>query len=998
MKKTHDNIENDNSIYVYGKIYDIIEQLNNYELKCFINNEKDVDLCKDFKYKKKKKINFISTLDYYANFKNKQYEFYIVPIIFDKEYEILYIGVSIFFKENFWEEYKKCNYNYIELSIYNLDVSNSNLYTNNIVSSPNSRTYFLNFLINIKDLKNDAHVIGRYSDDCSDKHVHAKNGIYVVESKNDKQLMYSQGDYILRTHKFNTLYNGRSNYTSNVDYNNCNSISYNNDVDNNDESSCTTIRGRDKGYSLSIDRGSLDTPAHFTRSISGNRNNVATVWKNYSYHSDCNVRSECRYVSLEYDRYGNYLKNNGNKREEEKESEEKMEEKEKEKAKEKGEKEEKAEEKEEKAEEKEEKTEEKEEKAEEKEEKAEEKEEKTEEKEEKAEEKEKEEEEKSNNVKKQYSVNAEDPQIYYPVNSEKYNSSFAYTINEKNSNEDIKRNSFSKDGLEINKKETYYRNVCKTNEVEEDHFTFDKTHDREIMNYEYSYHKMENEMVYVNAKRRSGDIHISAVPEGDKPFISNSVSYEKNVYISSERGNQIGESKHTDVHIEEKKNTEIDYLSSKSMSFTKEEETVCFSQNEHIIKDDKNVHIKQSTDYRRDLYSTKDNCNFSSINSMNSRSCKIYEKDGKSNENETFTNFKSGFFTSKGNRTYNEDRVITIENINDFINKEYREVVNESNINNNDRNLNTSKNGSTNRSATCGSNSGNSNNNNSIDELFDKEYYDMLYKVQNAETSPPYYMYCAIYDGHNGEKAVNIIKKLLHVHVYSYFIKGNGICNSLKYAFESMDEHLCKKTINNEEDNHSNFSSGSTACVSIIFKNVLYIANIGDSRSVLSKNGRAVVVTVDHRASANKKEEERIIKSGGILDDEGYLGGCLGVCRGFGSFDKKTKEKLKGLVCEPDLFQIKLTDDDEFLIICCDGIFDVMTSQEAVNTVRTSLVESTSPDVAAEALCQLAYKRKSLDNLSVVVITFQNPESKKKTRANENANLYAGQAGRVRRR
>uniref|UniRef100_A0A8C9GQB4 PPM-type phosphatase domain-containing protein n=1 Tax=Piliocolobus tephrosceles TaxID=591936 RepID=A0A8C9GQB4_9PRIM len=266
----------------------------------------------------------------------------------------------------------------------------------------------------------------------------------------------------------------------------------------------------------------------------------------------------------------------------------------------------------------------------------------------------------------------------------------------------------------------------------------------------------------------------------------------------------------------------------------------------------------------------------------------------------------------------------------------------------------------------------------------------------DASSSTPY-MYFGIYDGHNGEKAVNLILKLLHIHIYSYLLKGNGICNALKYGFKSMDDYLCKLTNTFDEDNHSNFSSGSTACVNIIFNNTIYIANIGDSRCVLCKNGRAIVITVDHRASANKKEADRIANCGGTLDDDGYLGGCLGVCRGFGSFDKKTKEKLKGLVSEPDIFQLKLTVDDEFLIICCDGIFDVMTSQEAVNTVRTSLVETSSPNTAAEALCQLAYKRKSLDNLSAVVIIFQNPEKKEKTALSGNT-LDSCQSGRVRRR
>lgn len=325
--------------------------------------------------------------------------------------------------------------------------------------------------------------------------------------------------------------------------------------------------------------------------------------------------------------------------------------------------------------------------------------------------------------------------------------------------------------------------------------------------------------------------------------------------------------------------------------------------------------------------------------------------------------FSSGYHSSKGNRTYNEDRVINIENISEFLQKEM-DAINESKKNNID---------------------------------YDKEYEHMLLQLGCVEKAPSY-AYCAIYDGHNGENAVNTVQKYLHLNIYLYFLNGNEMNNSIKCGFKAIDKKVCECTSTCEEDNHSDYSSGTTACVTIILKNMLYIGNIGDSRCVLSKNGRAVVLTIDHRASVNKKELNRIINSGGTLDDEGYLGGCLGVCRGFGSFEKITKIKLKGLICDPDIFQIKLTDDDEFLVICCDGIFDVMTSQEAVNTVRMSLIHNASANAAAEELCNLAYSRKSLDNLSAVVVVFQKPANEKKSNANDNVGLHSAPNSRMRRR
>ncbi|SCA48396.1 protein phosphatase PPM1, putative [Plasmodium ovale] len=893
MNKSYDNSEKDYSIYVYGKIYELIEHLNSYHLKCYINNEKNVDLLKEFKYKKKNKWKFVSILDYHACFKNKKCEFDVIPIIFDKEYEILYIGVSVLFKENFWEEYNGCSYNYIELFIYNLEIGNEFLCTNNLSNS--SKSNIFKFLINIEDLsklykedgtKNDEDRVTSNNTDCNDKRVDFKNYNYFMENINNEQALSAQEKDLIELYEQRILYS------------------------NNASTRCND----NSKFKLSSNSEEISTLPDFVNNVNHLENDMSTYRNDTSYSSSSSslkkgskLNDADENYKFVYDYENNWKNGNGNK---------------------------------------------------------------------------------ESNTDIWQDSNEANP-INHSVNVKNYSKNEENIISQ-NTNEGMSTNDSFNDPVEINKKKmTYYKNVQKMNDMEEKtYFIYDKSFDREFINYEYSYRKNENETMYLDETKKG---HKWVPTKVANPFtgssclgstmnlgtnnnirssidsdINSNINYKistdgcmESVCMSVERSELVVENEMPAVANEAKGNLESESLNDKVVNYIKHEEV--FYNQEECIKSS-NVIIRQSEEYRKNVCTTHENSNDNMINNVVSEN---YVQENKINENEKGKIFKSGFFTSKGNRTYNEDRVITIENINDFINKELRETVGES-LNN-------------------------------VDTLFDKEYYDILFNSQNVDNASSY-MYCAIYDGHNGEKAVNIIQKFLHVHVYAHFIKGNGVSNSLKYGFQVMDEHLCAKTINNEEDNHSNFSSGSTACVSVIFNNMLYIANIGDSRCVLSKNGRAIVVTLDHRASANKQEEERIINSGGVLDDEGYLGGCLGVCRGFGSFDKKTKEKLKGLVCEPDLFQIKLTDDDEFLIICCDGIFDVMTSQEAVNTVRNSLVENTDPSVAAEALCQLAYKRKSLDNLSVVVIIFQNPETKKKTGINESPNLYSGQTGRVRRR
>ena len=45
------------------------------------------------------------------------------------------------------------------------------------------------------------------------------------------------------------------------------------------------------------------------------------------------------------------------------------------------------------------------------------------------------------------------------------------------------------------------------------------------------------------------------------------------------------------------------------------------------------------------------------------------------------------------------------------------------------------------------------------------------------------------------------------------------------------------------------------------------------------------------------------------------------------------------VIAEPEVRVLEITPDDEFLLLACDGLFDVMSSQEAVSFVRNKLLE-----------------------------------------------------------
>ncbi|KAK4767726.1 hypothetical protein SAY87_002867 [Trapa incisa] len=117
-------------------------------------------------------------------------------------------------------------------------------------------------------------------------------------------------------------------------------------------------------------------------------------------------------------------------------------------------------------------------------------------------------------------------------------------------------------------------------------------------------------------------------------------------------------------------------------------------------------------------------------------------------------------------------------------------------------------------------------------------------------------------------------------------------------------------------------------------------------------------------------ERLRIERLGGVVYD-GYLNGQLSVARALGDWLMKgTKGSSCPLIAEPELQEMTLTEEDEFLIMGCDGLWDVMSSQCAVTIVRKELMIHNDPERCSRELVREALKRNTCDNLTVIVVCF----------------------------
>ncbi|EPS57770.1 hypothetical protein M569_17047, partial [Genlisea aurea] len=219
-----------------------------------------------------------------------------------------------------------------------------------------------------------------------------------------------------------------------------------------------------------------------------------------------------------------------------------------------------------------------------------------------------------------------------------------------------------------------------------------------------------------------------------------------------------------------------------------------------------------------------------------------------------------------------------------------------------------------------------------------------------------------VFDGHGGTDAATFTKKNILKFIVQGFESPDGVKRALRNAFAKADHALA-------DAKNLDPSSGTTALTALMLGRSLIIANAGDSRAVLGKRGRAIELSKDHKPNSTS-ERLRIEKLGGMIYD-GYLNGQLSVARALGDWHIKGQ---KGSECplssEPEVEETTLTEEDEFLIMGCDGLWDVMSSQYAVTIVRKELMAHNDPERCCRELVKEALKRNTCDNLTVVVICF----------------------------
>uniref|UniRef100_A0A7C8Z1K5 protein-serine/threonine phosphatase n=1 Tax=Opuntia streptacantha TaxID=393608 RepID=A0A7C8Z1K5_OPUST len=215
----------------------------------------------------------------------------------------------------------------------------------------------------------------------------------------------------------------------------------------------------------------------------------------------------------------------------------------------------------------------------------------------------------------------------------------------------------------------------------------------------------------------------------------------------------------------------------------------------------------------------------------------------------------------------------------------------------------------------------------------------------------------AIYDGHLGDSVPAYLQKHLFFNIIKQEEFWTDPPRSILKAYEGTDEAILSH-------NPDLGRGGSTAVTAILVDGQkLWIANVGDSRAVLSRKGQAIQMSIDHEPNT---ERGSIEKKGGFVSnmpgDVARVNGQLAVSRAFG--DKNLKSHLRS---DPDIKFVDVGPDADLMILASDGLWKVMSNQEAVDIAR----KTKDPLKAAKQLATEALHRESKDDISCIVVRFR---------------------------
>jgi len=234
-----------------------------------------------------------------------------------------------------------------------------------------------------------------------------------------------------------------------------------------------------------------------------------------------------------------------------------------------------------------------------------------------------------------------------------------------------------------------------------------------------------------------------------------------------------------------------------------------------------------------------------------------------------------------------------------------------------------------------------------------------------------------VFDGHGGQEAAkyaaqHLTRCLLKTESFAAYQANpapencQALATALEEAFLLVDKEMREEF---KPETNPMGRSGCTAIAAVVTRTHILCANAGDSRALLSRAGANVPLSHDHKPW-NEVEKTRIQKAGGCVSMK-RVDGELAVSRALGDFQYKecADPKENKVTAFPDVIVLDREDSDEFIVLACDGIYDVMENTDVITAIKGYTTQGEKrPQLMAEELMCDCLSRHSRDNMSVIVV------------------------------
>lgn len=323
--------------------------------------------------------------------------------------------------------------------------------------------------------------------------------------------------------------------------------------------------------------------------------------------------------------------------------------------------------------------------------------------------------------------------------------------------------------------------------------------------------------------------------------------------------------------------------------------------------------------------------------------------------------------------------------------------------------------------------------NNGLHRKYNEDRVSIIQKIFVDVCQPFPISYFSLFDGHSGITCADYLRDSLHKYIVKQACFKEDKKRAIREGIIECEKKYLEHALNIRD------KSGACLLMALFDESTVYVANVGDSRAVWSKNkGRtSLKITTDHKPE-EEGEKSRIFKHGGhifrskkisfrecvkmVPEDEELAQqvykeasekGCkpqdiqdialkessfdqtqdirygpfrvepggLSVSRTIGDLPAKHpmyKGNPNCIIPNPDIFELAVDSVSDFIVMACDGVFDVLTTEEVTTAVWDALSKYTrskglegASRIASEMVMKLAFDKKSMDNITVIVIALQ---------------------------